>query len=114
LSTFDRPGVKVASTPLGRHIDYARVRVPRERLWALVEGRQADDATRSRAAAALSANLVDPERERFRAATVAAASPHVRIAMDAIEHGDDDRLAERLDEIEADEQAQPARQRTLS
>ena len=92
---------------------YREARIPRERLWAVVEGRQADDATRSRAAVALSANLVDVERERLRAATDASASPHVRIALDAIEHGDDERLAARLDDIEADEQAEPALRRTL-
>jgi hypothetical protein len=92
---------------------YREARIPRERLWALVEGRQADDVTRSRAAVALSANLVDAERERFRAATDASASPRVRIAVEAIEHGDDERLADRLDDIEADEQAKPALRRTL-
>lgn len=68
---------------------------------------------RSRAAVALSAKLVDEERERFRAATDASASPRVRVAIDAIEDGDDARLADRLDDIEAGEQAGPALRRTL-
>jgi hypothetical protein len=54
LSTFDREGVKVASTLLERRLDSARVRVDEQGLW-----------------------------------------------MDeAIEHGDDERLAERLDDLE--------------
>lgn len=111
------PGTKGARIAALRELaveedaSYRESRIPRERLWALVEGRQADEATRSRAAVALSANLIDAERERLRAATDAAANPRVRVAMDAIEHGDDDRLAERLDDIEEAEQAQPARQR---
>jgi len=90
---------------------YREQRIPRERLWALLEGHEADEATRSRAAVALSANFTDAERERLRAATDAAANPRIRVAMDAIERGDDDRLAERLDDIEEAEQAQVARQR---
>lgn len=110
------PGTKHARVAALRELaseegaTYRDARIPREHLWALVEGSQADGVTRSRAAVALSANLADEDRERLRAATNATASPRVRIAMDAIEHGDHEGLAEKLDELEADEE--PSRGRS--
>ncbi len=89
---------------------YREARIPREHLWALVEAPQVDGATRSRAAVALSANLAGEDRERLRQAINATASPRVRIALDAIEHGDEATLAERLDDLEeVDEEARLAR-----
>jgi hypothetical protein len=82
---------------------YRDVRLPRERLWGIVEDPQADGATRARAAIALSGELPADERERLRVATDATVSPKVRIAMDALAHADDDLLGEHLDALPDDE-----------
>ena len=94
---------------------YRDKRIPRERLWGIVEDPRVSGATRTRAAIALSGDLGDEDRERLRVATDATVSPKVRIAMDAIQNENDERLAERLDEIpeeEAELRATPIRERT--
>jgi hypothetical protein len=93
---------------LGSETDgsYRDNRIPRERLWGIVEDPQASGATRTRAAIALSGGLADEDRERLRVAVDATVSPKVRVAMDAVQNESDARLAEHLDELPDEEPEQ--------
>lgn len=78
---------------------YREGRIPRERLWSIVEDPHAEAATRARAAVALSGEFGEGDRQRLRIATETTVSPKIRVAMDAIEQGSDERLAEHLEEL---------------
>jgi len=84
---------------------YREGRLPRERLWELLEDPHVDGVTRTRAAVALSGALEPGERRRMRIATDATVSPKVRIALDTIEGEDDKRLGEQLAAIEMEEES---------
>jgi hypothetical protein len=93
---------------------YREARLPRERLWQLLEDPHVDGATRTRAAVALSGALEPGDRRRLRIATDATVSPRVRIALDTLEHEDDARLADQLEALDEENlpgEPQPVRQR---
>jgi hypothetical protein len=74
---------------------YRESRLPRERLWNIVEDPSLDGATRTHAAVVLSGNLTDEERRRLRVAADVSVGPTVRIAADAL----GDELGEKLDDV---------------
>src|SRR5262249_47139974 len=85
----------------GEDASYREARVPRERLWRLVEDPGVDGATRARAAVALSGDAEG--RERLRVVAEATASPKVRVALERTAEGHEDaRVAEALAELEAE------------
>jgi hypothetical protein len=111
----EAPGTKTetisALRVLGRENDElyrGKNRVPRERLWNLVEDPRVNGATRARAAIALSGALTGEERQRLRVAVESTVSPHLRVALDGVETESDERLAERLDAL-PDDDAQETR-----
>jgi hypothetical protein len=92
--------------------DYRMPSVTRDALWALVEGRAVDAATRTAAAHALARVEGETRRDRLRVAATHCADPRVRVALeelasheDAAEH--EDASEDASEEEEAD--ASPAR-----
>lgn len=75
---------------------YRETRIPRERLWDVLEDPNAAHDVRARAAIALSRDLPAEEKQRIRIAADATVSPLVRVAVDQLEDSDD-LVAERLD-----------------
>ena len=63
--------------------------IPRERLWAVLENPGADPSARQGAALALRARLDDDERERLVTIGQKTASPHLRVAIDAVARAPD-------------------------
>lgn len=68
---------------------YRTIAIPRDRLWAVLENPSADPSARQGAAIALRARLDDDERERLAAIGQKSASPHLRVAIDAVARAPD-------------------------
>jgi hypothetical protein len=63
---------------------YRTIAIPRERLWAVLENPTADPSARQGAALALRERLDDEERERLMVVGQKSASPHLRVAIEAV------------------------------
>jgi hypothetical protein len=63
---------------------YRTIAIPRERLWAVLANPGADPSARQGAALALRVRLDDDERDRLASIGHKTASPHLRIALDAV------------------------------
>jgi hypothetical protein len=74
-----------------------------EDLWRTVEDGGADPATRAAAAVALGPALAGAEKERLRGVARVVVAPRLRVAMEAVADGDDERVREALAELEASE-----------
>jgi hypothetical protein len=72
-----------------------------ERLWRVLESPSAPPETRAGAAAALAGALDDDGRRRLRVVLDDTAHPRLRVALESALDGDDDALAEALDELAA-------------
>ncbi len=79
-----------------RPATYRVASVPREQLWSALEDVTLPADVRAAAGAALGARLADEDRPRLRVAAAACASPELRIALEAAEEGDEERMAEAL------------------
>jgi hypothetical protein len=82
--------------------DYRRATVREEDLWQVVEDPHAPADVRAGAAVVLRPTLDATGRERVRVAAEATASPKLRIALDAVSSGDDDKLGVALSDVESD------------
>jgi len=76
-------GAELRSIGTESDASYRACRVPRERLWSMVEDPSATEAIRARAAVALSGALSAEDRGRLRAVADLSVSPKVRVAVDA-------------------------------
>jgi hypothetical protein len=85
----------------GANASFRQAAVPEERLWRIVETAGAEGIDRVGAAIALSAQEGTETRARIRIAAEATASPTARAALEAVASGDDERLAEALEAMEA-------------
>ncbi len=76
-----------------------------EQLWRVVEDPAAAPRDRAAAAAALGGSGDDEARDRLRAAGAAVAAPRLRVAFEAAAQEDDEQLAEALDLLDQDDDA---------
>lgn len=72
-----------------------------DRLWRMLESPRVPPETRAGAAAALAGALDDDGKRRLRVVLDDTAHPRLRVAFETALEGDDDALAEALDELEA-------------
>lgn len=82
-----------------RGAHYREQPLTESQLWAAVENPRAEGAQRAAAAIALGPSLDDAGRARLRIAAEAVATPPVRIAMEAVAHGDDEALVEAVEQV---------------
>lgn len=68
----------------GDVLGYRAIAIARERLWAVLENPSASPSAREGAALALRARLDDDEAERLRTIGKKSASPHLRVALEAV------------------------------
>ncbi len=86
---------------LDRPAEYRVAAVPRERLWSALEDVTQPAEIRAAAAAALRPRLAEDEKPRLRVAAAACASPKLRVALEAAEASDDEKLEEALEAVAA-------------
>jgi hypothetical protein len=84
----------------GSNVDLRTAPVAPETLWRIVEDPRAPQPARASAAVALGPHLDDESRERLRVTAAATAAPKLRVALDAAVGGDDEAIADALDELE--------------
>lgn len=72
-----------------------------DELWRVIEDAHAEPARRAAAAVALTGALDEPGRQRLRVVANASAIGKLRIALEAAADGDDPRLSQAMEEIEA-------------
>lgn len=85
------------------HASLRSAPVPRDRLWRIVEDVTVEPLDRAVAAVSLGQHLSADERGRLGQTAEATAAPRLRIALDAVAHGqDEEALGEALEELETE------------
>ena len=106
-----------AARPIGDWITELRAMVDRtqtfregvvlavDQLWRVIEDPEANAEHRAAAAVALGKDLDDEARTRLRVAAESTVAPRLRVAFEAAADANESRLADALEEIEAEKQA---------
>jgi hypothetical protein len=74
---------------MGEEGGYRVMAIPRERLWSVLENPKANPSARQGAALALRAKLDEQDRTRLESVSQKSASPHLRVAIDAVTNAAD-------------------------